>query len=145
MKTTILLILAGLITVASGCAQLNTENLSRDEQINLALAQLKRSDRQIEGINALVKLKATPQLIELLQDKCARTRDYAAWALGRLGVKEAIPNLAKMLNDESIDVRLSVIQSLARLGTEESVLAIIKCLKDNNKYVRERAILALST
>jgi HEAT repeat protein len=68
---------------------------------------------------ALSDDRAVQAAVEALQDGMAEVRRRAAWALGRLGGREAVMALRQALQDSVASVRTSAREALARLGAAE--------------------------
>ena len=67
-----------------------------------------------------------PTLIEVLNDRDARVRDYAAHALSRFGpaAKAAAPALEKGLKDSEAQVRITAAMALSAMDTNTATLTI---------------------
>src|SRR5207249_3058539 len=67
-----------------------------------------------------------PTLIEVLNDRDAQVREYAAHALSRFGpaAKAAGPALEKRLNDSSVQVRTTAAMALSAIATNSATLTI---------------------
>jgi HEAT repeat protein len=109
-------------------------------------------DRQVRG-RAIWTLgdwearDAAPKLRALLRSAPpdSELRRCLAYALGRLGGREAIPELLRTLEDRAPDVRGMAVDSLARLGAAEAVPPLLPLLSDREPSVRGRALQALAT
>lgn len=88
--------------------------------------------------------RATPLLINALQDRAPETRIYAALALGRLRDARAVePLLAVFLRDER-DVRKAAAYALGELGDPRALSALVGSLQDPIADVRFNAAIAVA-
>jgi HEAT repeat protein len=141
----------------------------RKSQLILALGELRDPD-SIEALIALVKdtnenhvwrlyaadalakigdARAIPVLKDLLAEKDALSRTYAASALSRFDVSEVFAELIQGLRDDNWKVRIECAKALARplppAGAAEAVAILsYKAEKDPVSQVRIEAIAALS-
>lgn len=91
---------------------------------------------------------AIPQLITLLDDPTAITRQRAAYALSRVGGAElapAIPGLIELFQAKEAYVREMAATALGSSGNtaEEAIPAVIERLQDDDEHVRSAAAQAL--
>lgn len=88
--------------------------------------------------------RATPLLINALQDRAPETRIYAALALGRLRDARAVePLLAVFLRDER-DVRKAAAYALGELRDPRALSALVGSLQDPIADVRFNAAIAVA-
>ncbi|MHC5746492.1 MAG: NACHT domain-containing protein, partial [Nostoc sp.] len=83
------------------------------------------------------------ELLGLLKDESESVRNFAAWALGKLGnaSPQVVEALVGLLKDESESVRNSAAQILGKLGnaSPQVVEALLGLLKDESEGVRYSA------
>jgi len=82
--------------------------------------ELKKGDSQVQGYAAAMlsqsgKIAVNP-LIELLENKRALVRSYAAMALGRIGDERAVPALVEALSDDDKGVQSSAAEALGEIA-----------------------------
>jgi cyclophilin family peptidyl-prolyl cis-trans isomerase/HEAT repeat protein len=87
--------------------------------------------------------EAVPDLTKLVTDADARVRRRAAFALGRVGLKEGIPALTPLLADADTDVRQAAAFALGLIGDRSASAALVPLLNDADPMVRGRAAEAL--
>lgn len=86
--------------------------------------------------------RAMPQMVELLSDRDAAIRYWAATGLGSLGPKarSARANLLTAIEDPSPVVRLAAAEALRKIGAKAGVLPVaIAALEHESPWVRLRA------
>lgn len=88
--------------------------------------------------------RATPRLIELLQDSCPLVRVSAAYALGRNCSEAAIAPLIEQLKDWNGYVRKGIVWALGNSHTPEALAPLIDALKTDIPAVRLWAASALA-
>ena len=88
--------------------------------------------------------RATPLLVEALQDRHPETRIYAALALGRLRDPAGVPALAAALRSDEHDVRKSAAYALGEIGDARALPALVPALGDEIADVRYNAAIALA-
>ncbi len=88
--------------------------------------------------------KATPLLVDALNDRDSETRIYALWALGEVRDPASLPALAKAAVDDDSGVRKMAVYALGELGTAGAVPALVAALNDQVPDVRFNAAIALS-
>jgi len=94
--------------------------------------------RETSGALSKMGEPATTPLIQLLEDPDWKVRGAAAWALGRIGSKEAVDPLVKaLLEDENGFVRSGAANALGNIGDERAVEPMKKATKDESSYVRK--------
>jgi len=87
-----------------------TENVDLRRNAALSLAKMGSNGAQ----------KAVPALAKALSDKDVKIREYAAWALGKVGpaAKEAVEALKKAAKDENTKVRFNAVNALKRINKD---------------------------
>jgi len=88
--------------------------------------------------------RATPLLLDGLNDRDVENRLYAILALGDLRDPAAVPALAKMTTDAEKDVRKTAAYALGRLGDPRAVPALAAALNDQEPDVRWNAAVSLA-
>jgi HEAT repeat protein len=86
--------------------------------------------------------KGAPPALQALKDKDPGLRATAAWALGRMGGKQAVAALAAALQDEVADVRLDAVIGLGRIG-QPALQELIGAMTNRDASVRQRAAAGL--
>jgi HEAT repeat protein len=88
--------------------------------------------------------RATPVLLDGLNDKDADNRIYALTALGELRDPAAIPRIANAVKDEDKDVRATAYYTLGEIGDRSALPVLATGLQDETPDVRWNAAIALS-
>lgn len=88
--------------------------------------------------------RATPLLVEALDDPSVDTRIYAALALGQLRDPAAIPSLIAQLSSDERDVRKTAAYALGAIGDRRAVEPLVRTLADPVADVRFNAAIALA-
>jgi HEAT repeat protein len=88
--------------------------------------------------------RATPLLLDGLNDRDADNRIYALTALGELRDPAAIPRIAKAVTDEDKDVRATAYYTLGAIGDRTAIPVLVGGLQDETPDVRWNAAIALS-
>ena len=88
--------------------------------------------------------RATPVLIDGLDDRAPETRIYAALALGRLGDPAAVPALLKAFADDERDVRKAAAYALGETRDPRALPALVSALQDPIADVRYNAAIAVA-
>lgn len=97
----------------------------------------------LESLNETGQL-GIKRMIEALLDKDREVRVGAAWALGKLKVREAVDPLLKAIKDEEDDVRKEAVMALGEIGDSRAVISLLEVLEEEDVvYVRCSAALAL--
>lgn len=106
------------------------------KQLTQKMAIQAISPAQIEQIKKIAN--------DLASDS-SRARRYAAFALNKIGLKEATPPLIELLTNSDPQVRSFAAYTLGKMGAnaEEAVLKLTELLKDPNMDVRFNAAAAL--
>ena len=88
--------------------------------------------------------RATPLLLDGLDDRDTDNRLYALMALGELHDPIAVPRVAAAAGDQDKDIRKAAIYSLGAIGDAGAVPTLAKALEDESPDVRWNAAVALS-
>jgi HEAT repeat protein len=88
--------------------------------------------------------RATPLLLDGLNDRDADNRIYALTALGELRDPAAIPRIAKAAADDDKDVRATAYYTLGAIGDRSAIPVLAGGLEDQTPDVRWNAAIALS-
>jgi HEAT repeat protein len=88
--------------------------------------------------------KATPLLIDALNDRDPETRIYALWALGEARDPASLPALIKAATDDDSGVRKMAVYALGELGAAAALPTLVGALNDQVPDVRFNAAIALS-
>lgn len=88
--------------------------------------------------------RATPLLVEALQDRTPEARIYAALALGRLRDPAAVPPLLTSFEKDERDVRKAAAYALGEIGDRRAAPALAAALTDEIPDVRYNAAIALA-
>ncbi len=86
---------------------------------------------------------AVSQRIAELNDRDARVRRFAAWALGELESTRGVRPLMERLQDNNADVRLVAAWALGEIKDRTAIVPLIELLGDQDPLVREMAVLSL--
>ncbi|BAY44328.1 peptidase C14 caspase catalytic subunit p20 [Scytonema sp. HK-05] len=78
-----------------------------------------------------------------LKDKNSSVREYAVYALTKIGSDTSVNSLILALKDEDFEVRRQAIKGLRDIGSEAAVNPLIHALKDEHSFVRSSAVEAL--
>ena len=88
--------------------------------------------------------RATPLLIDGLQDQSPDTRIYATLGLGRLRDPAAVPALLQVFATDERDIRKAAAYALGEIGDPRAVPALAGALQDPIPDVRYNAAIALA-
>jgi HEAT repeat protein len=88
--------------------------------------------------------RATPVLLEGLNDRDPETRLYAILALAEIRDPAALPRLVAMTRDEEPDVRKTAAFALGESGMRDGIPALVAASEDPVADVRWNAAIALS-
>jgi HEAT repeat protein len=88
--------------------------------------------------------RATPLLLDGLNDRVVDNRIYALMALGELHDPGAVPRIAQAVSDEDKDVRATAYYTLGEIGNVSAVPILVKGLEDQTPDVRWNAAIALA-
>src|SRR5436190_9887706 len=116
-------------------ASLYTGSKSDDPRIRRYLSMV---------LGTLGDRRATPLLLDGLNDRDTDNRLYALMALGELHDPAAMPRVAAAAGDEDRDIRKAALYSLGAIGDPGAVPALTKALDDESPDVRWNAAVALA-
>ncbi|HYI08893.1 MAG TPA: HEAT repeat domain-containing protein [Thermoanaerobaculia bacterium] len=88
--------------------------------------------------------RATPLLVDALNDPAPETRIYAALALGRLHDRAAVPPLLQVFSKDERDVRKAAAYALGEIGDPAAVPLLVGALTDPIADVRYNAAIAVA-
>jgi HEAT repeat protein len=88
--------------------------------------------------------RATPLLLDGLNDRDADNRIYALMALGELRDPAAIPRIAQAATDEDKDVRATAYYTLGAIGDRNAIPTLVNGLQEEAPDVRWNAAIGLS-
>ena len=88
--------------------------------------------------------RATPLLVDALQEQDVETRIYALLALGELRDPAAVPAMIAAASDDDKDVRKTALYTLGAMGDSRAVPLLVQALDDPTADVRFNAAVALS-
>lgn len=88
--------------------------------------------------------RATPLLVDALNDRAPETRIYAALALGRLGDPAAVPPLMKVFASDERDVRKAAAYALGETRDPRALPLLTAALADPIPDVRYNAAIAVA-
>lgn len=88
--------------------------------------------------------RATPVLLDGLNDHDADNRIYALTALGELHDPAAIPRIAKAVTDDDKDVRATAYYTLGTIGDKSAIPVLVNGLQEETPDVRWNAAIALA-
>ncbi|MGA8808539.1 MAG: HEAT repeat domain-containing protein [Thermoanaerobaculia bacterium] len=88
--------------------------------------------------------RATPILLDGLNDRDADNRIYALTALGELRDPASVPRIAKAVTDEDKDVRATAYYTLGAIGDPSAVPVLAAGLEEQAPDVRWNAAIALA-
>lgn len=88
--------------------------------------------------------RATPILLDGLNDRDIDNRIYALTALGELRDPAAVPRIAKAVTDDDKDVRATAYYTLGAIGDPSAVPVLAAGLEDQTPDVRWNAAIALA-
>ena len=120
-----------------------------EEQVAAIYAGSKSDDPRIRRYLSMVlgtlgDRRATPLLLDGLNDKDTDNRLYALMALGELHDPAAVPRVAAAAGDQDRDIRKAALYALGAIGDAGAVPALVKALEDESPDVRWNAAVALS-
>jgi HEAT repeat protein len=120
-----------------------------EQQVAALYEQSKTDDPRIRRYLSMVlgtlgDRRATPQLLEGLNDRDVDNRIYALLALGELKDPASIPAVTKAASDPDKDVRKTAAFTLGSIGDPAAVPALVNGLSDEVAEVRWNAAMSLS-
>ncbi len=83
------------------------------------------------------------ELIKKLKSKRTKTRENAAYQLGKIKDRMVVPALIEVLKDETKTVEWMAAAALRKIGDASAVPVLIGALKDENMHVRFWAAMTL--
>jgi HEAT repeat protein len=89
--------------------------------------------------------RATPLLLDGLNDRDVENRVYAILALGELRDPAAVPALAGLAADSEKDVRKTAVYALGEIGDSRAAPALAQALNDKEPDVRWNAAVSLAS
>ncbi len=87
--------------------------------------------------------RATPLLLDGLNDRDVDNRIYALMALGELHDPAAVPRIAQAVSDDDKDVRATAYYTLGAIGDASAVPVLVNGLQEEAPDVRWNAAIAL--
>jgi HEAT repeat protein len=93
----------------------------------------------LETVASLGKLTYLPQVRNAMTSKDEHEREYAATALGLVGLEDVLPDLETLSHDSVIDVRINVIWAYGSLGGPKAIEALNRMVSDSEPSVRKAA------
>ena len=120
-----------------------------EEQVAALYAGSKHDDPRIRRYLSMVlgtlgDRRATPLLLDGLNDRDTDNRLYALMALGELRDPAAVPRVAAASGEDERDIRKAAFYALGAIGDPGAVPALVKGLEDASPDVRWNAAVALS-
>ena len=88
--------------------------------------------------------RATPLLLDGLNDRDVDNRIYALLALGELHDPASVPRIAQAVSDDDKDVRATAYYTLGAIGDPSAVPVLVKGLQEEAPDVRWNAAIALA-
>src|SRR5437764_268343 len=120
-----------------------------EEQVAAIYTGSKNDDPRIRRYLSMVlgtlgDRRATPVLVDGLNDRDTDNRLYALMALGELHDPAPVPRVAAAAADEDRDIRKAALYALGAIGDAGAVPTLAKALEDETPDVRWNAAVALS-
>ena len=117
------------------------------DDVGRVFAESKNDDPRIRQYLSMVlgnlgDRRATPLLVDALNDRHPDTRIYAALALGRLRDPAAVPPLIKSFTSDERDVRKTAAYALGEIGDARALPVLVQALGDETADVRYNAAIA---
>jgi HEAT repeat protein len=122
------------------------DNMAYITELAKALKQENQVTR-VRILKALEKLedpRATPSILEALDDCCQEVRRTAMQALSWIGDERARPSFLEALRDDDFSCRFWAAIGLQKVGDESCLEELIKALRDPDEGVRYQAVYALA-
>jgi HEAT repeat protein len=95
-------------------------------------------------LGSLGDRRATPLLLDGLNDRDTDNRIYALMALGELRDPAAIPRIAQAVKDNDKDVRATAYYTLGAIGDPRAIPTLVNGLQEEAPDVRWNAAIGLS-
>src|SRR2546426_1419651 len=120
-----------------------------EQQVAAIYMQSKHDDPRIRRYLSMVlgtlgDRRATPVLLDGLDDRYVDNRLYTLIALGQLRDPAAVPRIVQATNDEERDVRKAAYYALGEIGDPRAIPALLHGLDDEVADVRWNAAISLS-
>ena len=120
-----------------------------EQQVAAIYVQSKHDDPRIRRYLSMVlgtlgDRRATPVLLDGLDDRDVDNRLYTLIALGQLRDPAAVPRIVQAANDEERDVRKAAYYALGEIGDPRAIPALVHGLEDEVADVRWNAAISLS-
>lgn len=120
-----------------------------EQQVATIYAQSKHDDPRIRRYLSMVlgtlgDRRATPVLLDGLDDRDVDNRLYTLIALGQLRDPAAVPRIVQAANDDERDVRKAAYYALGEIGDPRAIPALVHGLDDEVADVRWNAAISLS-
>ena len=120
-----------------------------EQQVASIYTASKRDDPRIRRYLSMVlgtlgDRRATPQLLDGLNDSDIDNRLYALMALGELRDPSATPRVMAAAGEDERDIRKAAFYSLGAIGDPRAVPVLVKGLEDESADVRWNAAVALA-
>jgi HEAT repeat protein len=95
-------------------------------------------------LDAAVRTRAVPLLVQRLTDEDPRVRAAAAVALGDLAATDAVSSLLLLVEDDVAHVRQMAINALGEIGDPRALPRLRRALKDARPEVRYQTVIAFA-
>jgi len=120
-----------------------------EQQVAAIYVQSKHDDPRIRRYLSMVlgtlgDRRATPVLLDGLDDRDVDNRLYTLIALGQLRDPAAVPRIVQATNDEERDVRKAAYYALGEIADPRAIPALVHGLDDEVADVRWNAAISLS-
>ena len=120
-----------------------------EQQVAAIYVQSKHDDPRIRRYLSMVlgtlgDRRATPVLLDGLDDRDVDNRLYTLIALGQLRDPAAVPRIVQATNDEERDVRKAAYYALGEIGDPRAIPALVHGLDDEVADVRWNAAISLA-
>src|SRR5260370_6144592 len=120
-----------------------------EEQVAQLYRQSKDDDPRIRRYLSMVlgnlgDRRATPLLLDALNDRDAETRIYALMALGELRDSAAVPGIIQAAGSQDKDIRKTAYYALGAIGDPRAIPVLAGGLDDEVADVRWNAAIALA-
>ena len=101
-------------------------------------------EHAIRAMGNFSEWRAVDALLRILEkEKDKKNRQWAMWALGKIGDARAVEPLIGILSDPDSFTRADAVRPLGQIRDVRAVDALGKCLEDPDEYVRSEAKKAL--